>query len=465
MKAKKLWLILGGLFLVLGGVITVLVGPDYMELVSAARTLEAELNRAKKVGNPLKASDLIAPQPPESQNATIEFEQSRKLASDPKFLDRIDAFQEAVLTSDFAFAEELSNKLQPIVLLAQRVAAKPLLVSGRNVDAINELGYGVASHGKNLVRLLCIQAQLDYHKGDFEKGNANLRAGIAIGSLISQDPLYINLLVESSCRGMVFATMEKLAILNRSRLDVLEKLDTDVPSPPPLNLYHALRGEAYFGTVPLRNLDALGGWKAFVNALDDSNSSTEVGEDAYGALVRSVDPASLRKEGVPERTGEKAFFARHLAFWNDTLEQAKRTKDPLELATWMRARKEKLHRETGPSYRLVKSLVQTFERMGAAVATAEAIEWGRRGLIKVLIYRAKSGRYPETLVEAGFTELDPFSKKPYRFVVDGDVVKVYSVGPNGVDDEVAKKVDVGTEGTEPDDIGGDTDRKDGYPIL
>jgi len=465
MKAKTVWLVLGGLSLGIVTVSAMQLGPDFFEMDSAAKSLESELERAKKVGNPLQASDFVPSKPPNSQNATIEFEQSRKLASVLKLNQRLEAFQKAILGDDIVAAKQLSQELQPMVDLAEKVASKPILLSDRNVDSINDLGYAFMAHGKDLVRLLCLEAQLEYHGGKFEDGNKKLKAALAIGSLISQDRLYITLLIESSCRAMVFATLGKLAIVNRSRADVLETLDRALPPTAALNLYEALRGEAYFGTVQLRNLDRLGGWKKFADALESSDTLEDLDNDPYQELIDSADPKTFRKEGIPPESSERAFLARHLAFWNDVLEKTKHSYDPVELTAWMENKREELDRQTGPSYRLVKLLARTFSAIGEAGASAQAMEGSKRGLIKVLLYKARFGQYPDTLSNAGFNELDPYTKEPYRLLIKEDVVKVYSVGPNLRDDQGVKELQMDDTGNAPDDVSGDTDRKNGYPIV
>jgi hypothetical protein len=55
-------------------------------------------------------------------------------------------------------------------------------------------------------------------------------------------------------------------------------------------------------------------------------------------------------------------------------------------------------------------------------------------LTSVLIYKAKNGRLPNTLAEAGVTELDPFDGKPLRYKAIGGGCKVYSIGVDKVDD-------------------------------
>lgn len=87
-----------------------------------------------------------------------------------------------------------------------------------------------------------------------------------------------------------------------------------------------------------------------------------------------------------------------------------------------------------PTMALAEFLFPLFEQAGSAYAKREAQLSTFLGLIDVLGYRNQKGRYPNTLAEAGFSSIDPFTGKPYQLRISGNRVDIYSFGVDRKDD-------------------------------
>ncbi len=452
MGKRRKWLIGGtaGLAVCLGGFV---FGTPYIDVVQAANSLEAEVKRAKALGNPLTSSELILNPPSRSENAASDLKQIlaeplvEQLATEGR-----DA-QDAVARGDYKGAEGILKPWQLSLQLARKAAQKPKLMFEREWDATMDLQFPEYEPVKGLVRAMCAQAECDYRSGRRTEGDENLKAAFAIGHLVGQEPTIISALVEVLGRTIAVRTVESLVGKNRSDEDALGRLANVVVVRPLPDVKNNLRAEMFFGTAVIRNLDKYGGF----NQLERYFSGDEPDPDA--PRPTPPDVSELRKEGLPTSLTDRAFLARHLHFWNGVLEAATATDDLNAFSDLFEEKIKKLESEKGLSYAFDRLTFPVYGAAFQSLVRCQASESTMRGLIEVLRFRKLKGRYPSDLAEAGFKEIDPFSGQPLKLYVKDDVVRVYSVGPNKKD-ENGRSVETGGETTSPmyDDIAARTDR-------
>lgn len=431
-----------------GSVIVASPNKSVDDRAQAAATLAKEVSRAKKVGNPLSAVELIPTKPKDNENAFFEFRKSEKLSRSEPMRSYLNSFQEFVSQKDFARAEQLSPKLEPVLSLARQAAAKPAFLSDRDYDSIIDDSFPMLAQSRSLVKTLCFQAMLDCHQNRMKDGLENLSAALALSKHAGREPSVISLLVQVATHAIVLRAAERIASEHRTNEEFLGRLSS-ILEPPSLNLLKHLRAEAYEGTTMIRNLDRLDGLDPFATV-------------SGGRPKLKPGAKPLLRKGLPNGLTERASLARHLAIWNDVFEHAQKNSDPLTFSAWMESKFLKLQDRKGKSYDLVKDSFASFEQLGVSVAKSRAIQETTVAFIKVLQFKSKSGVFPKDLAEAGFTELDPFTKKSYKMVVDGENVRVYSVGPNKKD-ELGQNGAATTKGAPSfDDVCARTDR-DGKP--
>lgn len=427
-KGKK-WLIGCVGTLALCGVGTYVAVSPYVDFIGAARDLDKQVERAKKLGNPMTSAELIPLVPADKDNAAIELEPILRGYEKAKLNDVGSEAIRALAENNFAHAETLIAPHQGALAIARKAVRKPNFVLERDWDLGSNLLFPEYAASKGLTRLLAAQARLDFRKGNIATGGENLQAGYRMGEFIGNDPTLLGMAVEIGSRAIVSRMVESIAVENRTRESVLSTLESAVGNRPAPDFNHALRGEMFMGTTTIRNLDKYGGFTKFMKSASDMN------EDGTSPPLPALNPNTLRREGLPPGILEKAFLARHLAVWNDALEQMQKTPDPREFSKWLDDRYRIFEEKKALSYMVWALLFPVFESSGEAVVRCKATEGATRGFLKVLRFKAKTGRYPKDLAEAGFKEIDPFSKEPYKFYLSKDIARVYSVGPNGKDEE------------------------------
>ncbi|HWD40338.1 MAG TPA: hypothetical protein VG944_15930, partial [Fimbriimonas sp.] len=85
-----------------------------------------------------------------------------------------------------------------------------------------------------------------------------------------------------------------------------------------------------------------------------------------------------------------------------------------------------------------------FSQAGVQFVEDQALERTTQALLKVLEYKAKNGSYPARLSQVG-NWIDPFTGRPLCMVVNGASIKVYSVGPDRIDNKGADRSQVRSE--------------------
>ena len=426
----------------------------FVDFLGASRDLDKELARAKQLGNPMTSAELLPPKPADKDNAAIELGPILRESKKAELGTIGSKVTDALAKKDFAEAEAILAPHQAALAAARKASAKSKFSLDRDWDTGVYLLFPEYAQSKGLAKCLAAQAQIDFSKRNRTQGSSNLSAAYKVGEFVGQEPILIDMLVEIANRAIASRAVETIAVASRNDLASLTALEGAVGKRPTPNFELALRGEMFFGTSTIRNLDKYGGVTQFTKAM------TDMGSGAEESGPPPPDPKTLRREGVPNGVLEKAFLTRHLALWNDALEEMKKSSDPRLLSQWLDKKSAEMEEKKALSYILLRIMLPVFGQAGTAVTKCEATEGATRGCLKVLKFKARTGRYPNDLAEAGFQELDPFTKAPYKFYRNGDIVRVYSVGPNGKDEEGLGKESSGgnTPADQLDDFAVRTDR-------
>ncbi len=428
-KGKK-WLI--GCLGTLGvcGIGTYAAVSPYVDFLGASRDLDKEIARAKALGNPMTSTELVPPKPADKDNAAVELKPILQTGEKNSKLSTAGAKAlEAIGKNNFAEAETLLKPYQSVLATARKASSKTKFSLDRDWDTGVHLLFPEYAESKGLVKALAAQAELDFQKGNQSAGVANLSAGYKVGQFIGQEPILIGVLVEIANRAIASRAAESIAVRQRTNLAALSALESAVGNRPAPDFKNSLKGEMFMGTSTIRNLDKYGGVTEFMRSMANMGGVEE------SDIPPAPDPKTLRRDGVPKGVLEKAFLTRHLAIWNDALEQLQKTPEPREISGWLDKKVAEIEQKKALSFLLLRIMFPVFSQAGNAVVKCQATEGATRGFLKVLKFKASTGRYPNDLAEAGFNEMDPFSKAPYKFYRNGDLVRVYSVGPNGKDEE------------------------------
>ena len=127
----------------------------------------------------------------------------------------------------------------------------------------------------------------------------------------------------------------------------------------------------------------------------------------------------------------RALMARHLDQWSTIFEYvAKHPDDPegvtRKIDDWQRSS------QADPGItRMYSALISpVFSNSGTSIVRLRAMEAVTYELAGCLVEHAKTGNYPMAL-----TSLDPFTGQPLRLRVQRNQIRVYSFGPDRIDDQ------------------------------
>lgn len=393
----------------------------------AAAELPAAEAEAKRLNLPLTGEALMPNPPvkPEDNAKPLILEATAAMQAatkgKPKWMDTIDAVCADPNPTNRKAAQDLMNGMSPALDLAVQAAAKPHIDFERNwkaEDPINIM-FPELSGFRELAKGLVARARLRSLSGDVEGALSDFRAGFKLGRFVGSEPVLIGALVHIACDSIVVRGMELSLALRpndqafRDRLNALAAEQ----AAQPLDMVAALRGEVIFGLAaskaPLEMTKMLGN--------PDSDAEME-------QLRKQLNPP-----GVPKELLQQAYRARILQFWNEIFAKSELHKDPLALTEFINQTIKKYEKEDDPASALNRLVLPVFDQAGQAYARREVGLKTFRGLLAVLKYRAKNGKYPKTLAEAGVDSVDPFTGKPLQLKVSGDEVRVYSLGPDKSD--------------------------------
>ncbi len=367
---------------------------DYEE---AAAKLDAEVAKAKEVGVPLVAKDL-APDPPvrDDENAATLY-----------------------LKAGYAATGKGGNT--SVIELAHEAAGKPKCDFARDWDLGPALLFPDLARAKNVAKILAADADGQAVTGNHDAAISDLRAIVAIGNDAASDPIIISELVSIACQSIMLRSAER-CIDSATDVATLKKYEAFFDAGPPnVDVVRLLKGESYIGTTTMRNLRAFGVNNRNVDAF-------------YSPTASHIDSDMLQRSGMPTNLKDRAYLARHLENWNTILGKKNEVRSPRQLFMIAASVMQSNHGPHKPSYDLDQMLAPVYISVGTVMDRNDASWQVTRALVKARIYKLQNGRYPDSLKEIAFSESDPFSGQSYRYISDGRSVRIYSIGPDRIDD-------------------------------
>jgi hypothetical protein len=270
---------------------------------------------------------------------------------------------------------------------------------------------------KSMARAAAARAGRNAAKGHDEEALADLTLARQISLWAGQEPTMISMLVRISSESIALGGLERCLDAAANDPKRIAKYSAWLSQSPPLPEFgRALRGEAFMGLVTTRNLDVFGGMKNLSFAEDENKE-------------RKIDPARLRRSGLPEESKLRGFLARHLQVWNEAYRRTDGfRKSPHEIGRQMAAIDYRLEDEKGLSYVLQRILMPLFSQAGDSITQLDARRAVQAGLAEALTVRGQTGRWPTKV-----SPLDPFTGKPLKVKIKGAEFRVYSIGRDGKD--------------------------------
>ncbi len=387
-------------------------------------------------GLPMTAADLEPPPLADEDNAAPLLERAAELLKELKkregWIDAVPApgkegernpanFHEAKLAK---LREQMAwPETQEVLRLLREATARPGARFNRDVTKGPAMELGPITEFITGARLLGVAAWLGARDGDAVRAATDLHAASRLGGLGGTSPVLIDWLVAVALDSLaVSMTSGVVAEFSPPALDdpAWGRLSTfwgERERGMRASLVHAFDGERVLS----------GGW-IFERMLGQPGAFADLSKSVGGGKDKTDKGASLALEfyAHPWSPLLHADHAAYLQFMRDVRRRADGEKAVGDATA-----------QVPRSALFTRLAVPALEDIPLrSLEISAQLQLGQLGLA-LEQWRAEHGRYPENLAELALPAeetTDPFSGQPFIYRIEGDGVRLYSVGKDGKDD-------------------------------
>lgn len=418
-------------FLILVGASLAAYSYVRLDVLSHANRLDVQMEEARSLGIPLtpEAIDRRA-KIPRSDNAAFAYAAARKhYEENPVSKHWAGIATRFLLESDQmvrAKSRELFSRMEPN--LAAYRAASRIPRCALDIDWDRFEGFGVVewTNLKDPAKWLASDASMAALDGDWDRALEDLRAVGAIGGHIGQDQLMLSAIVQVAIQAIGYSAIEHVAWIARDNPIALSRLREVTETFPDIQpIEYIFKGEAFYSYWIDRNLSRY--WDYLQNQEESEF------DDAYGPELHQFEvfPPLIERTLM-----ERAYASQSLTYWNKILRIAKDQKmTNIHLTKEMERLTAEIDNKSKPWMRFNATYLPVFASIGQAFDRLLATKRCTSALIQTIAWKNRTGNWPKSLKEAGINEVDPFDQKPLKFMLTKAGIQVYSVGPNGKDEE------------------------------
>ena len=385
------------------------------------RRVEGELQRIKAEGDPVTGGDLVARGIPDSENGAVVYERVIKAMSARDVADDllvVENWPAGYPGNDHPSPKRLRQalvRLRPMNDLIVEAAYLPKCRFDMRWDKGFEAPFPQFARMRSMARLMNRAALTSAEDGRMDEAVRYASAGLRLSESMREEPSLISSLVRIAMLKISTGTVIQLATHHsltprqaHALYDELARIDLTP------GFVVALKGER---ALVISNLDDMRR-KQFPYIGRPLFYVDELGcLRAFRTVIREAGAPSVKE--LSDDQGSSG-LSRYLAFTN--------------------------------------TLIPVFNRAHAAKNSGQAEANGVQALLALKVYKARFGRYPDTLSQVSSAlgwvlRDDPFSGKSLGYKRIGDGCLVYSIGRNLKDDGgVEGKVTVGQDPREHGDI-------------
>lgn len=375
----------------------------------ASSRLDSVLAESRKLGLPFTYAEL-SPAIPDNENAAlIVLPLANKIAG-MRIVRSV--LEDGPSDPDYKLA---SSKFRDAFPDLEKVAAAVELPGWRapreDITVLTQLPE--LSQLKELAHLMAFRARAAAQAGDVETCLRMVTAGKKLAQHITEDPVLISQLVGIACDAIVHGSAETIADQWHNQPALLKRLEeTMAATSLRIDPRNAIRSEFYAVRDLAVNLETYGGLNAFAT-------------DATGPAT-PPDMSKRRTTGLPEGARERAYFAVVAEHYNRAMREI--GPEPGIKAGWA----DRTDRAVADSLQTVEpseAMLKVFSIQYAMVDRARIKQIAYSRMIQVLCQALRDPKQTPALPE------DPFApRQKLKFRRSGEIIKVWTVGPNGKDD-------------------------------
>lgn len=277
------------------------------------------------------------------------------------------------------------------------------------------------SYMKEAVKLLAMRARLEAAKGDPLKAMRTLDSGARATAQVGQESILIAKLVQIADQAIVLrAAQEVLADYGR-RADVraaARKVLADLGPPP--NMKDGMKGEWMFQRLAVR--DIASGKMSMQEFGQLSSGGSEGSSPDLGAAVFALSMKTPAGRAKQELAVTRLFLDYYEGLPDDATEVKRARKASRDIDARLAG--------GGVELTLAKIIMPVFAQANDAAAKAVA----ERRAFAALLTTLDQPTIPKWLPAKGTESLDPFTGEPLCYQKKGDTIRIWSVGPDGMDD-------------------------------
>lgn len=250
--------------------------------------------------------------------------------------------------------------------------------------------------------------------GDRQAAVSDLSAGFMLGRFAGSEPIIISLLVQIAIDAIATRHLEYVVATNGRDVTLVQSLrDLLAKQGEMRDFWFFLGGEA------VMNISLAEQWPTM--------SDEEL--RMFGDQPWPTPPLGVSKE-----LAARAYTTRFMEVWSEAsngMKSGEYKRSPNEVLEGI-VKKAEGHKD--PTYVLSAMFMPIFSQAGDAIVARTARLRAAEGMLAAVAYWQANGKMPDTLEQAGFKALDPFTNKPFRYQAMGDTVTVWSVGKDLKDD-------------------------------
>jgi hypothetical protein len=327
---------------------------------------------------------------------------------------------------DASFLKVEAFLSQSEIALIEKGARMPRSYIKRNWDVKHpvQVAFPEFSLIRSYVKIFCARAISSAKRGDTRQVIADLETSFGLARIPGNENMMISALVQVACEAITYRTIEHCVAVNPA---IAQELNRNWSNEHDLKLFgKVLRNEARIMCTEVEsfNPDSNDLTVLFFGLM--SGEQPELAE--YEAMVGQVF-----KSASSIQQARAALSAQVLGHMSKLIERSESSKSHLEASDIAKSMHEALVTKKEPTQFINLLLTDVYSKFPTAIARANAKRSMNRALMLAVEFKQKNGRFPRDLTEINFTELDPFSMKPFGYKVVGDELRIYSIGIDRID--------------------------------
>jgi hypothetical protein len=391
---------------------------SFFDYIQAARGYDDAVTAYRHAGLPWAPQDLHLPTiKPEDNAAPILRQALRTVTS--AFPGQQTKVTELLKKQDYKRLSKITDSYKNELRLGVLATEKPKLDFHRDLSLGVSLLTPEVPQVKSLVRRFVLRAEVKAGLGDGKGAVQDITAAWKLSRLLGQDLFIFPLLVATNCESLTIRAIQRCAVLLQNDLSSIRALSELLRDYRRVDLAGPIMTSHYMALTSIR-------------AMKRSDIALWLYEDRDEGFWASLDKSADNMFSPELKIGAyKTRYVEDLAVLGPLIRRY--ASDPRLMARRLDEIVKRSQKKKGKSYR-ISDVHLTYELVANAVVRQEAEALTTYALLSALAHKIEKGTFPKTIGELPGKWIDPYDRRFLRLRVTGATIRIYSVGPNEVDD-------------------------------